>query len=519
MRPPSHGITRELQVGIFIIAACLVVVAFSFRITDTPIFRQGTQLITYLDDATGVFRNSKVKMAGIDIGVIKEIHLENGRARLVLLINKGVEIPKNAHIVPRPLGILGDKYLEVVVPRKKGEGPPSGEPIQGTDEQDTQTPSASYFFDNFFISNSFAQEPVKKIGKENYREGEVIESQNDPATLDDITRQMGSVGADLKAVSKELRNIVENGGDSKSPLGKTLKNTENATQNLNEVLIENRKDLRELISGLKASSQKINQALEAVDTDQFKKDVRSLAKAAGNLSKSLENLEKVTSKIERGEGTLGRLVNSEKTVDQLDRALVSVNNLIDRSQRTRAIVELSSSYLTEYSDTRTVFTLGLFPREDSGYIGGVTSDPFGTRESTLTRTRVDGGVETTEEVVVQKKSAIKFSLQYYKRIWNFGLKVGVFENLGGFSFNYYAPVWDTELGFEAYDLSRQEDRPHLNFYLKQPFLTYFHASMGYYEALAQTNRTELGLKPSFNLGVGLRFSDEDLKTLTLFPFL
>ncbi len=509
MRPPGHGLTREIQVGIFILAACLVVVAFSFRITDTPIMRRGTQLVTYLDDATGVFKNSKVKLSGIDIGVIKGIELENGRAKLTLLINKGVEIPNNAHIVPRPLGILGDKYLEVVVPRGPSEGPQSGQPISD--------PEAGAFFNFSIFPAAMAQNGNTKKGT--YREGEVIQSQNSGSSLDDITRQMGSVGEDLKAVSKELRNIVEGGADPRTPIGKTLKNTEQATQTLNEVLKENRSDLRDLVRALKNSSQKIEKSVEAVDTDEFKKDIKLLAKSVSNVNKSLENVEKITSKIERGEGTLGRLVNDSQAADQLERALRSVNQVIDRAQRTRAIVDLSTDYLSSYSDTRTVFSLGLFPREDSGYIGGVTSDPFGTHERIVTRTSDNGGVVTEQEVVTQNRSALKFSLQYFKRIWNFSLRIGVFENSGGFGFSYTLPQTGSELGFEVYELSRQDERPHLNLKYIQPFFSYFHASLGFYEALARSQIPSRGYQSSFTLGIGLRFSDEDLKTLALFPTL
>ena len=51
------------------------------------------------------------------------------------------------------------------------------------------------------------KEPNTKKGA--YREGEVIQSQNSGSSLDDITRQMGSVGEDLKAVSKERSFLPE----------------------------------------------------------------------------------------------------------------------------------------------------------------------------------------------------------------------------------------------------------------------------------------------------------------------
>src|SRR6476620_10427982 len=99
MREPSKGFNRELQVGLFIFAACLVVAAFSLRITDSPIFRRGTTFVTYLDDATGIFKNSKVKIAGIDVGVITEIDLENAQAKITMVVDKGIDVPAGSKIV------------------------------------------------------------------------------------------------------------------------------------------------------------------------------------------------------------------------------------------------------------------------------------------------------------------------------------------------------------------------------------------------------------------------------------
>lgn len=145
MREPSKGMDREVQVGLFVFLACAIIAAFSFRITDTPIFRHGKNYVVFLSDATGIFKNSKVKMAGIDIGVIRKIELEGNRAKLTLLIDKEYEIPKNSIVVPRPLGILGDKFIEIQPQgeTKQGEQIEKSSDESGFNPLDWVVPSAS----------------------------------------------------------------------------------------------------------------------------------------------------------------------------------------------------------------------------------------------------------------------------------------------------------------------------------------------------------------------------------------
>jgi phospholipid/cholesterol/gamma-HCH transport system substrate-binding protein len=510
MREPQPGITRELQVGVFIFSACLVIAAFSFRITDTPIFRRGTSLTTYLQDATGVFKKSKVKLAGIDIGIIENIELEDGRAKLTLIIDKGVEIPHDAHIIPRPLGILGDKYLEVVLPPKKS-------PAQDSQSSTEPAGHEKGIFKSLMESNLAWGQSQNSTA--NYKAGDVIESKNSAATIDDLTRQMGSIGQDLKAVSSELRKVMEGSNDAKSPLGKTLKNTEALTDQLNNVVKENRGEFKELIQSLHRTSQKIEESLEGLKSSELKKDLSRLTQSAANLSKSLENVERITSKIDKGEGTLGKLVNDTETVDELNKTLRSVNGLVTRATRTLAMVDMKGEYLSKFSETKTSFSVEIYPQEDTGYIASVIVDPFGSIERVVTTTAVDGGPTSTETKLTQNRDGLRFSLQYYKKVWNMAFRLGVFESRGGLGVSYYPTGDGLELGAEIFDFSRDNENPHLKAYLRVPFLNYFYAHVGGYELLAKSNEFSLGYQKSFYAGIGIRFSDDDLKTLTIFPSL
>jgi phospholipid/cholesterol/gamma-HCH transport system substrate-binding protein len=551
MREPSKGFTRELQVGIFIFAALVVIAAFSFRITDTPIFRKGTTLVTYLDDATGVFKNSKVKMAGIDIGVIKEIQLENGKAKIRMLINDGVDIPGNAQVIPRPLGILGDKYLEVIIPTESGKGSqifPPGEDkniknengdgawlqiflpsalAQGSSDEapnisgpPPSPPAVNPTAENsasLSPSNESSEQLKKKKAaataakKTNLKEGAFIQAVNSPATMDDLARQMSDVSQDLKAISGNLRNLVEGTGNQNTPVSRTLMNTERLTGNMNSVISENRKDAKLMIGSLSRVSQKLEKIMDGFDEKQTRNDIKRLAEAVGNTNKSLENVEKITSKIDKGEGTIGKLVNDPTTVAELNRALRSVNSLVDKAARTQTIVDLTTEYNVKPKETKTYAGLSVMPREDSGYLAQIVVDAQGTTKKVVTRTTV-GGVESVSEEVTNDQSALKFSLQYYKRLVNVGLRLGIFENKGGLAADFLLFKDQVKIGSEIFDFGRLGENPLLKVYARANFFNYFYATVGVNDALAKNRGNQ-----SFYAGIGLRFVDDDLKALSLIP--
>jgi phospholipid/cholesterol/gamma-HCH transport system substrate-binding protein len=499
MREPSKAWTRELQVGIFIFASILVIAAFSFKLTDTPMFRRGTQLTTFIDDATGVFRNSKVKLAGIDIGVISRIELDRGRAKITLLIDEHVSIPEGAQIVPRPLGILGDKYLEVVVPKELAPGATMNEP--------KKTSMVSPVLNAIFGAKAYA---------DNVKEGDVLPSKNSATSVDDVTKKLGAIAEDLKEVSESIRAIVNGDVKKDSTLYRTLKNTEALTQNLDAITEENRKELRTMVKSLSRLSVKLEQSFDSFDQSRIKDDIHRMANAAGNLSKSLENVEKITNRIERGEGTLGKLVNDETTVRELNRALSAINTTVDRARRTQILVDMTSIYLTRVEESETFVGLDLFPREDSGYSARVIFDTRGRERDVVTQSGADGSTPTvTTRTRSRDLTALKYSLQYVRRFSDFSVRLGLFESAGGLALDWDG--FNRSIGFtvESFDFTRKDENPNLRVTGRIKLFSYFVLSAGGDQLIALPASSRYSR--SFFVGVGIRFADDDLKTVALLP--
>ncbi len=479
MRTPSKKLTRELQVGVFVIVAFIVIAAFSFRITESPIYRRGTTLVTYVDDATGLFQNSRVKIAGIDVGAIRKIELEDGKAKLTLILNTGVEVPGGAHVEPRPLGILGDKYIEIVLPK------PPASPTPGATEGawwrgvlDAVVPSARAQTGEM-SAGAVPGPPLKS--------GDVIRSENSAATMDDLLRQLGAISQDVKQLTKKLNGVVD----------------------------ENRADVHEMIQALNRTSRKLETVFDKLDADKLGEDVRRLGDAAGNIGRSAERVENVLRKVDEGEGTVGKLINDPAVANELQRSLEILNSALDRVARTQLAVDLRAEYYPQARHSKTYATLAIRPREDIAYVGQVVIDPQGTFHRTVTTTTTDGGVPVVEDVVVNDREAVYFSLLFEKRLYDLAFRVGLMENRGGFSLDYGPFGERLVLTLDLFKLTRDGNRPHMKVSANYRFLDYFYVSVGGDELLSRV--THGAGRPSLLLGAGLRFVDEDLRTALLIP--
>ncbi|MBS1985252.1 MAG: MCE family protein [Bdellovibrionales bacterium] len=514
MRAPSKTKSMEVQVGLFVLLGFMAMAAFSFRLTESPIFQRGIEVVTYLDDATGVFKQTKVRQAGISIGFVKAIELEKGKAKLTLVIEEGFEIPKDAKVVPRPMGILGDKYIEIEVPKTNYNN-------QGKSSQLNFLKSLPANFWNWVVTPVHAEEaPVIESTKEasaatpsgdgqddsgdddgpavgvlapvapaapaaKVRSGDVLRSGRSAGSVDELVRTAGDVSKDLKLTSAAIRKLVLNSNDQ----------------------------LQVLLKSWTRTSSKLEALLARVDTDRLSQDLEDLSKAAGKMSRTLENLESITSKIDRGEGTLGKLVNDPTTVDQLNRTLTYINHAVERSRRIETIVDMVADYQPTTKSTKTYLGLRVMTRETTGYLGQVVVDPKGTRQKKIYTRTVDGGATHVIETETNDRSALKYSVQFIKRIDDASFRLGLFESTGGVGADYYFFRDRLQITAELFDLGREDDRPHMRAFARVPFWNYFYVEAGGDELLTKVNSGDQ--RKSAMVGLGLRFTDDDIKTALL----
>lgn len=104
----------ELGVGLFLLVGFLCLGYLSFKLGDVKLWRTSDyDVLATFSNVAGLKNKAMVTMAGVTIGQVKDIQLNDGRALLTLNIHKGVSIEEDAIASIKTMGIIGDKYVSI----------------------------------------------------------------------------------------------------------------------------------------------------------------------------------------------------------------------------------------------------------------------------------------------------------------------------------------------------------------------------------------------------------------------
>ncbi len=104
----------ELAVGLFIIAGIVCLGYLSIKLGKMEIVgERGYEIHGVFSNVGGLKVGSSVEIAGVNIGRVKSISLDNYQARVVLNFPKGLKIQEDAIASVRTKGLIGEKYIEI----------------------------------------------------------------------------------------------------------------------------------------------------------------------------------------------------------------------------------------------------------------------------------------------------------------------------------------------------------------------------------------------------------------------
>jgi phospholipid/cholesterol/gamma-HCH transport system substrate-binding protein len=108
-------ITTETFVGLFLIAGLLCLAYLSIKLGDLNVFGKKEYVVkARFSNIAGLKEGSDVEIAGVKIGKVSKIYLDNYQAIVELLIKPDVKIQDDSIATIRTQGIIGDKYVKIM---------------------------------------------------------------------------------------------------------------------------------------------------------------------------------------------------------------------------------------------------------------------------------------------------------------------------------------------------------------------------------------------------------------------
>lgn len=110
----------ELKVGIFVFASLAILSVFILSIGGIKTWTSSYRANFIFNFVNGAKVGAPVRYAGVDVGDIRRIKIyfspeENrSKVKLICMIKKDARIPADSVIIINTLGLLGEKYLEIL---------------------------------------------------------------------------------------------------------------------------------------------------------------------------------------------------------------------------------------------------------------------------------------------------------------------------------------------------------------------------------------------------------------------
>lgn len=297
-------VSREFRVGLVaIIALVLLYWGFNF-LKGKDLFEKKRVFYAIYDEIDGLDRSRPVTINGFQVGLVEDIYFHpDGSARLIVKINMKNEIQISEGTVARIYSqdLLGGKSIELLLgisntPMENGDTLTSDVQLSLTDEVNKQVAPIKAKAEKLLGSidtvliliSGFLNDDTKASFRETFN----------------------SIRRSFEILENTVENVDETVAHSQQDLQSILRNLASITANLEEN--------SESLSATFANAEKISDSLAAVN---FKQTFESL-------NHTLLATEEVMQRINRGEGSLGLLINDKELYYNLESATEQLNVLV-----------------------------------------------------------------------------------------------------------------------------------------------------------------------------------------------
>lgn len=129
----------ELKVGIFVFLGLMILVTFVLLIGDFKTWALGYKINFIFNFVNGVKVGAPVRFAGVDVGEVKDIKFifapgeQKTKVKIVGWVKKDAKIPSDSTVWVNTLGLLGEKYVEIMPGRDYSRFLTEGQTLIGSD--------------------------------------------------------------------------------------------------------------------------------------------------------------------------------------------------------------------------------------------------------------------------------------------------------------------------------------------------------------------------------------------------
>ncbi|HDH34935.1 MAG TPA: MCE family protein, partial [Nitrospirae bacterium] len=269
-------ISVELKVGIFAIIVIMALTYMTFKVGSLPmIWEKGYRLYVTLDDTSGLDEKSRIKIAGVEAGMIDRINLVEGKAKVTILLKPDVKVYKDAEVSLRMSGLLGDRHLALAT---------------GSPEQ-----------------------PLLK-------NGDTILNVKPATDIDMLVSRLTDAAGNIGDLTSNINGIF--GKEERKAIREAMYNLRDVTSSLKDISEQNKVPLNNIIARIDTFTKSMDKKGPVLidDLTSAANELKTIIQEnRGSFRDSMENIKGFSSsagviakRLEKGEGTLGKLLQEDE---------------------------------------------------------------------------------------------------------------------------------------------------------------------------------------------------------------
>ena len=280
------GRTREIQVGVTVLLALGITLWGVTWLKQLSLARRVRVWHVTFPQTGGLSTSDEVQVNGLRKGNVQSVALVRDHVSVDLALAADIALTTDCRVAVRNVGMMGEKVIAVDLHA-------SGTPYAATDT-------------------------IPGI----YEKG--------------IPEVMAGVGGTIDAISelamqlKALADALDKNGN----LTETLTNLHDTSEELKAAVVENRAQLRLTIANFNASSRTVKSLTTDREAelrkalDSFERSAAGLERLTLRLDSLRATLQSVSGKVDRGDGSLGKLVNDPRLYDEARQTVTELKALI-----------------------------------------------------------------------------------------------------------------------------------------------------------------------------------------------
>ena len=284
---------REVKIGIFAVVMIGAAWAGIRFLSGLDIFSRNADYYAAYDSVNGVQNASPILMQGVKIGTVTGIALDPSRSSQVVLqltVQRKYRIPSDSEAKIVSNGLMGNKAVEIRY-GKATDYLRSGDTLRSGRDRDLMDMAGS--------------------------------------ELDFVKQQFAQISSELTSALQQVNGLLSRNADR---IDGTMEHLDQMSGTLAELLHGRSGELHQTLENLARFAQTLGDNTPRIDSlvgnlNRFSAELPD-AQLSGRLGSALDELTRLLAELDRGDGTMGRLVHDPALYESLDEALGNLSALL-----------------------------------------------------------------------------------------------------------------------------------------------------------------------------------------------